>query len=314
MVCAVQAAHLYSETHASPGTRARIRRLALFSCGMIAMAAVYSMQNREIVMMTGRAILSRFSHMGIVVLLAVIALIEYYEDRKLLDRAPLSRYHRMPQLPQRVKGVILRVDLKKSERLFRAEVGQAGMLVPSCLSQMWSAIALHKGTVIETEGDGLMAIFDELDCPRPLDSALRAVDQVKAGLQSLRMQFIAQGMIDDTEMPIEFRAGVSPGEIKPIWRSVDGAQIAAWVESGGTNPFVDSARMMEVERTLPEASSSSIVTVSSEAPMSGASELNGTWLFLNRLIEGKHERMYSVSAYVPRGSDDENVISITQAA
>jgi hypothetical protein len=185
---------------------------------------------------------------------------------------------------------------------------------------LWSAIAHHGGVIIETEGDGLTAIFDCSEHKQPLATALLALDKAKRDLQNLHEHLILQGLIDESIPVFEFRCGIASGQLKPIWRTVDGMQVsAAWVEIGNTNAFVDSTRMMEVERTLAEADKVSIVTIAGNVAIDPQIPLSGHWLFLSRTFEGKHSHIYSVSAYVPsamaKGQNElSDVVSLIRVA
>jgi len=50
---------------------------------------------------------------------------------------------------------------------------------------------------------------------------------------------------------IEFRAACSPGFLRPAWREIGNTRQPFWLESGGSNVLVDTARLLELEHKVP---------------------------------------------------------------
>jgi hypothetical protein len=296
MVCLVQARHLAASPRAA-SLGPRINRLYFFSFGMALICLIGISEGQNLISLMTQAFTSRFTHFSVVLMLAITAMREYREERKLLDKSPISKYHRKNPLPGPLKGALLCIDIKNSERLFRlsAETGDAGRIVEGCLSHLWSAVLAHQGTVLSTEGDGLRAFFDGDECTSPARSALLAVDQMQARLDEYALQLRDQGFSLDSFL--SFRAGLVLGEIKPIWQQAGQSQVAGWTEAGQSNAFVDSARLMEAERQLDYGGSLLVSTVETAFALRGAGTSAGKWLIESRRVEGKHGNSYLVSAY-----------------
>ncbi len=285
----------------------RERQLLYFAAGLGVIAILSGMESFQLIPFVERAIFSRAAHLVVMVLLGAIALRDYREERRLIERMPVSRYHRKPQLPESVSGAVLIVDLKGSERLFRAgaESGEGGARVEACLSHLWSAAIACGGTVLQTEGDSLRVFFDEADCPSPALSALRATDEMTRRLWAIADQFGGGG-------PIHFRGGMAVGRIRPIWQEMEGTRMASWGEAGDSNVFVESTRMMELERQVKGERPETLLLV----PASLVKELSvgneADWCFTNRSFAGKHGRIYAAGAYAPaRGMAPESAFGLT---
>jgi hypothetical protein len=93
------------------------------------------------------------------------------------------------------------------------------------------------------------------------------------------------------------------GEIKPVWQRVGEGAVAGWAEAGSGNAFVDSARLMELERQM-DGDETKIVMldqVATEALASGMqASLAGRLVRTGAELAGKHRRVYRVAAYAPR--------------
>ncbi|HTL13245.1 MAG TPA: hypothetical protein VL588_12195, partial [Bdellovibrionota bacterium] len=297
--CAQQALYLSKGRKFGMWVPVRVRRLTLFTTGLMAISVLYLLQSHGLLPFQVKVLVSRFAHFGLVLFLGGIALAEWREQKRLAEHIPVSPYHRRPVLPDRVSGAVLVADLKSSETLFRVSAlrGDAGALVESCLSHMWSSVASMGGVVLQTEGDQIRVFFDRAICRDPAATALAAVDLMASNLAELEHRFHDQGVLPDDGYKLEFRAGVALGDIKPVWHEMEGLRLAAWAEAGSTNAFVESARMLELGRSVPGAENGSVaVFVSTEAP---TSRFPGEWLCKEHLIQGKHGREYRVSAYVP---------------
>lgn len=314
-VCLLQAVYLYREKFTLL-TKPRIIRLVLFSLGMIAMGLLYMAQSHEWVSFLSKIIFSRFSHFAIVFLFGAMAMIEYKEERHLLEKSPVSRYHRMKKMPEKLSGALLAVDIKNSEKLFRlsAQSGEAGKIVETCLSHLWASVIACGGTVLQTDGDGLRAFFDKQENAAPALAALRATDLMEKNLMVFCSQLQDQGILEAGTC-VPFRAGISCGEIKPSWQEMQGMRVATWTETGSRNPFVESARMLEIERKISTPVEKSAVIVMDEyAHALDKGALAGSWLFERRGVMGKHDHIYLVSAYLPEQGEVKQALSTKQVA
>ncbi len=275
----------------------------MFSLGLIALAAISVLQYHEFLSFVQRALLSRFAHLGLVLLLGGVALLEYREQQKMIEKTPVSPYHRRPILPESVSGVVMVVDLKNSERLFRTGAlgGQSGQLVEACLSRLWAAVIKSEGMILQTEGDLLRAFFDSEVCKNPLLSALSASNQMKRELDILVQQMRAQGIVDQDFPEVEFRAGLSAGQIRPVWQEIENSRIASWIDTGETSPLLESARMLELEREV-QSTQTSLVVMSEDMVVSSRNSLEAHlqhFKIRSHRCMGKHNRIYLVAGYVP---------------
>jgi class 3 adenylate cyclase len=306
-VCGLQAWYLY-HSEKRHNLRSRIQQLSFFAIGMLLIGSLGVLESRHVLSLTVEAFTTRFTHFSIVLLLAVIALQEYREERQLLERSPISKYHRRPQLPELLRGALLCVDIKDSEYLFQesaATTGDSGRMVRACLSHLWGAVIAEGGSVLSTAGDGLYAFFDGDDCPNPAESALRASDRMRERLAELARQLHAQGLHHGGDLG--FRAGIAVGEIKPVWQEVDRVKVAGWSDTGTGNVFVETARLMEIERQLGSSKSVSHVVLPADTAFSlrGLRALSGKWVLESKKFVGKHDRSYLVSVYSPSTQNDE---------
>jgi len=307
--CLLQAWELKSH-NTSRINKTRLYHLYYFAIGMTVISALYFFQAHDWMSLVGQAISSRFAHFIILFLLGSIAMREYKEEKKLLERAHVSRYHRMDPLPQFISGAMLSVDLKGSERLFQisAKNEEMGNLVETCVSHLWSTVLANGGIVLQTDGDGLKAFFDKTDCKNPIQSALLTTDMMKTRIDEFRQQLQYQEIIPSENFPIEFRAGIALGEIKPTWQQVDTMKVAGWTDTGEQGPFVESSRLMEVERQLPEGTNISIVVLSEESTrlLPVETNLKGSWEVKSRRLVGKHNRIFLISAYKAQNTNTHN--------
>ena len=297
-VCLLEAWSLQSMDIAA--RKIRVPRLLIFALGMTLIAVFYCLQANDWISPFGQAISSRFANFVIVFLLAGIAMREYRQEKWLLERVHISSYHRMNPLPNSIRGTLLSVDIKNSERLFQISAGkEMENLVETCLSHLWSAVTANGGIVLTTEGDGLKAFFDKSKHSDAIVSALRTIDQMKARLNEYQEQLQYQEIANLGSF--EFRAGIASGEIKPTWQQRDGLEVAGWIDCGDRGPFLESVRLMELERQFEKANESVAVLNANESK--SVTDLKGHWIFENHRVVGKHNRIFIVSAYQPAGKN-----------
>jgi hypothetical protein len=101
---------------------------------------------------------------------------------------------------------------------------------------------------------------------------------------------------------LKFRAGVALGDIQPIWQDRGTERYASWVECGSSHAFVESARLMDLERKAPEGSPPILAVFNEEA----ARELDrrnepgaGRWVVRDLEMHAKHGTPYRVALYEP---------------
>lgn len=284
---------------------ARIQRLAAFAVGFLLIGSSYAAESSTVLSSTQYSYWFRFTNLAVMLLLTWIVLWEYRAQQRMVESTPASSYHRRPVVPAAVEGILLKIDLKDSERLFRlgARSGSAGGLVHTCLTLMWSAIAKRGGTVVHTEGDSICALFEKSSLsPQAVaadaSAALGAVDEISIQLADYARQLRDRGLALEDGPSLQFRASLVQGAVKPIWHEIGGARYPGWIETGSENAFVECSRILELERDLPGSRASLLVM-----PESFAAELerleviaSDRWLRRNSLLQGKHGQWYRVAA------------------
>lgn len=227
---------------------------------------------------------------------------EVRRNFKLLDTTPISSFHKLAVLPSEVKGRIINIDLKNSETLFRAgankEVG--GTIMSTVLSEIWTTFSASGATVLQSAGDDLLVIYDEQTMRRSPLAWLETLHAIH-----VQLQVIAQRLADShVELAglktLEYRAAVCDGSVRPLWRVIGPSRLPAWVEAGNKNVFVESARLIEVERLTHVTTRGSVVILDDD--LTDLPSLAGNLahpLHLQKLSgTGKHGRKYSASALV----------------
>ncbi|HNW44340.1 MAG TPA: hypothetical protein PKI19_07535, partial [Elusimicrobiales bacterium] len=189
-------------------------------------------------------------------------------------------YHRRQELPAAVDGCVLMLDFKHSEKLFRlgTRLGIGGELVAKALTEAWEAVSSAGGEVIQTEGDALTALLERRPAEADAGLAARAVGAVagvRAALDGLAVSYRARGLLGPKES-IEFRAACSLGRLRPAWREIGATRQPFWLESGGTNALVDTARLMELERKAPGDADASRFVSPASIPGLGEERLLGS--------------------------------------
>ncbi len=303
MACYLQAYYLYANLEDRIRLRLRIRRLMMFGTGLLISIAL-----NQVVFAGGSPTILKmfFGKSGpffLMLSLGLIALSEYRNQTKLAKSMPISKFHRLNPLPDFVRGALLHVDLKGSEKISRqgAKLGKAGDLLEMIVSHMWMAVSQNGGIVLQTEGDAILALFPAGEIEIPISAAFKAVDSMRENLLALEQRFLAQGITDMVpESGIHFRGAISEGDIRPIWQTYGGTRLASWAETGHGNALVESARLMELEREVAPklGNNSTIVIVTEELKKNlPAMSFKGKWAIERETLLGKHGRPYDIAAY-----------------
>ena len=200
------------------------------------------------------------------------------------------------------------IDLKGSEKLFRlgAEEGDPNKWIGTCLSHMLSCIISNKGTVLQTDGDGLTAFFDVTSSESPMLDAFKAVESIQSEFNIIESYFTQDDQ--DIDISLRFRASMRTGEVKPTWQKYGEEVRASWQEAGNGNVFVDTARLMEIERKLENAGTDSNVVLLDEdasSVLSKRPDLQDKIVCSNTEFEGKHGHKYSCTAFTLDEKDEE---------
>ncbi len=242
-------------------------------------------------------LLLNFFNFALVLFLAAIEITEYKHERRLLQKTPISPYHRHSVLLDRVAGVMLTVDLKNSESLFRLETNEEGIM-GSCLSILWNAVLEFGGITLSTEGDSLVAFFDAANIANPLSGATMSLLKMNRDIALFETQLRERSAIPEL-VSIRFRASVVAGAIKPIWHDQGEVKIPSWSDAAGSLCFLESARLLEIEKSLAETKDSNGILVASGIAEQ-MSSMHLELVLANTSRPGKHGKEYHFSVFRPR--------------
>ncbi len=105
---------------------------------------------------------ARILNAGLLLLLAAAVVHDYRRQELFIRRAPLSKYHQLAKLPERVPCILTTVDLKRSESLYRLGSlnGVGGAYVAEIISMFYRSIVEGGGEVLQTEGDSITFFFE----------------------------------------------------------------------------------------------------------------------------------------------------------
>ena len=81
---------------------------------------LYRYHNALVIGLGDHVIWSKIGHFIIIAYLGSIGLAEFRDQKLLIEKTPISPYHRLEHLPERLHGAILVIDLKNSEALLKA--------------------------------------------------------------------------------------------------------------------------------------------------------------------------------------------------
>ena len=113
---------------------------------------------------------------------------------------------------------------------------------------------------------------------------------------------------------LNFRAGAAAGEIKPVWHERGGERHASWAEAGSSHAFVESARLMDLERQVapgdaPASYALFLEAAARELDGTGATparrregDAGGSWKVRELELTGKHAQRYTVAVWAPKGA------------
>jgi hypothetical protein len=299
LVCLLQATALLLREKEGFSFRFRQRKLLQFGGILAVLSVCQFLQYGGIFSSVEVSIFWDVPEVVLALFLGFIALSDYRTQYEMVEKTPVSPYHKRATLPESVAGVLVMLDLKNSERIFRSSLGESDPFqMPSIISAIWVAIAEFGGVVIKAEGDEVIAFFDQEQSENPLANALRAADACQVRLEELSRQ-------GTRYVPaLEYRAGISYGQIRPIWVGEGRERLPSWTQTAGSMVFVECARLMEAEKELvKEKSLAGSLTVFPNELLQrfslGDAGLKGQLVLRAERVVGKHDRIYSVTAYRP---------------
>jgi hypothetical protein len=176
-----------------------------------------------------------------------------------LEGSRLSRFHRMSPIPQYVQGLLLDIDLKKSESLYDAAAlsSDQNMLVAPFVDSWIAAVRAIGGDVIQFQGDMIRALF-EMPSPTARSLSLRLLE-VGAALERMNaaMPKIALEIERAHRLSVRarvgrpaFRAALSFGAVRPAFIGVGSQRISAWMNADDRQILVRMARLSDAEHEI----------------------------------------------------------------
>ncbi len=216
---------------------------------------------------------------------------------------PKSEYHQIENSIEALSGWVFMIDLKKSEILFRkgANFGQGGQLVLDCISQIWRLLNEQGAIVLQCEGDSVLAFF-KADENLNLKKVLNTINKLNGLIINYESELQNRSIFREGEIQLKFRSALCPGEIRPVFRELEGQSIPSWAEAGSTNPFVECSRLLEADRDLPDSLKAlSTLIIAEEIIAKEMNHLNqeGFPVFLKPYIT-KSGKKTKITVFTPR--------------
>lgn len=310
VACLIQAFHLHNIRVTGSYLPIRINRLLYFAIGLGGVAALYWVQGHVFTSTTKHVSWERYAHLGLVAFMASIVFRDYQERELLMEKTPVSEYHRRPVLPMKISGVILVADLKSSEAFYRhrAQNNNAENIVSIWRSHFYTSIVKNGGTVLHKKGDEIIGFFDQDKCTNPGINALKTVDEMVELSRLLESDFRSRNLYPTESRGFWFRAAIATGDVRPIWEEVGGNREAYWEEAGTTTPFVQSNRLLDMERQVPGSEISTLTIMTEELALKISSQYPHVLPLLvlrKQVFKDKHGNEYEVAVYRPNPKSDE---------
>ncbi|MCC7441876.1 MAG: hypothetical protein IT285_09590 [Bdellovibrionales bacterium] len=295
----------------------RARQLLLFGFLLLTFLAGYLWQfNWSINEYRYGATLVSYRSLQAVILLAMAVLMlgEYRVAEAMLRKYPVSRYHKLGVLPDSVQGLVLAMDLKGSEALFKERAANSGVedLTAAWRQVVYEAVYGCGGLILFHAGDEVAAFWPAPASATP-SGETRDWGRVEDFLARYRVS-IAELRRENrlrhpqTELgayPFDCRAAATWGDLRPIWENVGDARLPSWIEAGNSSPLVWVHRLLELEKSLPsgnDARSASRLVIGTGdwfAWRAQAAKRASRWSEVTAVSgesEGKHGVIYAITA------------------
>src|SRR5690606_36508476 len=242
----------------------------------------------------------RFLNFVVVLGLAYVMLREWQSEVQVITKTPVSKYHKRGNLAPSLQGILLHLDIKKSESLlrFNEPPGFGAAMLEDGVAKLCAVIARNNGTVLSTEGDAVVAFFEEGYSASMLDKVKATCRELDASLNHFSGELNAM-QIHSLDSRLFLRIAIARGEIRPVWHDLGDYRCASWVGAGDENMFLVASRLADVERQIPDADKHSLLVMKTELADELVKGARGTKLaFIVRGVTYtvKHGQSYDVSA------------------
>lgn len=286
IACFWQIRVLHGERHLGAIPRHRVRALRHFGIVAAALLVFQYAQFAAWFPNFWTQLLWGVGDFAFVAVIGLRAIADFRRRGRLIERSPVSEYHKRTHQSQAVEGLLVVLDIKNSENLFRSDDAPGDGPVLLLIEKAWRAFAREGAIVLRAEGDELIAFFDFAKLADPVPAVLRACASVAQEFRA----FLEDG-------GVTFRAAVTAGKIQPRWIGMGSARYPTWQQVGESKVFVDASRMLEIERTAPGDVSACRIVLPGELTTLARACLpaGGKIVVTDENFTAKHGRAYRVS-------------------
>ena len=230
----------------------RSLRLFTFSFTCFVIGSYFLYESNYNMLSVEMKFIERYLIVGLVLVLGYVVLSEYRDQELIIEKIPLTEYHRPPHIGRLVSGVVFGIDLKKAEKLYlkRAEEGSKQTLVSEWRVAMIQTLKSKGALYLQSKGDEIFAMIDEAKYRNANLMAALILRDLKEESIKFRERKIESNELKDEELNFDFRAAIVKGSLRPVFDTVDGKEYPEWEEAGDTMPFVDCGRLMALEKEL----------------------------------------------------------------
>ena len=256
LACLSQTLYLLKRFGPKSASKSRMRTLAFASIGLLAMAWLYYYRSNLslFAFKTHYWMISHTSANLLVLLyMSFVMLQELRQQTLLVEKTPVSEYHRRPVLPDVLSGTLLTIDMKNSESLFRISTTDTSgeNWVGVWRSHAYLAIARYEGTVLQKKGDEIQIFFDADKSPSSEGTAFAAFAELVRVSRALEASIPVHDVVHSGTLRFRIRGSLASGHIKPIWEKMGrGIEEPYWEQAQGSQAFVEAARLLDAEKQL----------------------------------------------------------------
>ncbi|MBY0471789.1 hypothetical protein K2X30_11535 [bacterium] len=262
IACLAQAAWVqeHIQKNKAHWLKSRFWRLSQFSLTFSILGLIYFYQADLLAGPQVLVSLHRYSPLIAYGIASIILFKEFRDQSQLMSYTPLSKYHRMIPLPQKIEALVVELDLKKSEPLFRAatKLNDNNALVFPFVDSWINVFRSIGGEPIEFQGDMVRVVFEIPEDEKKRAHLYKSVGEKIKHLASL---------LDETAKEIErrtgisiysliekpaFRCAVTRGALRPEMVGSGNQKMATWMNADEQQALLRVARLLDAEKQLSE--------------------------------------------------------------